>query len=79
MLLTILFEEEDMKKLLSVLLILIAAMAILSAGGSKESDSLVDENGLTTITFWYNPAIVEADPPFPLWKEGRIREMNRYI
>ena len=56
-----------MKRILSISLILIMAMGILTAGGSKESEPLVDENGLTTITFWYNPAIVEAGPPPEDW------------
>lgn len=56
-----------MKRLIAVLLLITVTMGLLIAGGAKESEPLVDENGLTTITFWYNPAIVEAGPPPKDW------------
>ncbi len=56
-----------MKKALAVISILIAAMGIISASGAEEQESLVDEDGLVTITYWYNPAIVEAGPPPEDW------------
>ena len=56
-----------MKKALAVISILIAAMGIISASGAEEKEPLVDEDGLVTITYWYNPAIVEAGPPPEDW------------
>lgn len=56
-----------MKRLTAILLTLLMSIGLLIAGGSNESEPLVDEDGLVTITFWYNPAIVEAGPPPEDW------------
>ncbi len=61
-----------LKKTLVVLLALMLAVTSLFAEGSKEKAKKDDD--LVTITFWYNPAIVEAgSPPADWFVYERIR------
>jgi len=59
-----------MKKRLLTYLLLITSSMILLAQGTKDVDtsmSTVGTKDLTTLTFWYNPAIVEAGSPPADW------------
>ncbi len=59
------------KKNLLLILLLVFLTVGLTAAGSKES---AQKDGLETITFWYNPAIVEAgSPPADWFVYDRIR------
>lgn len=54
-----------MKKRNLLLILLLVFLSVgLTAAGSKES---TQKDGLETITFWYNPAIVEAGSPPANW------------
>lgn len=62
-----------MKKLLATLLMLLTIVSFVFAQGGEEK-AKTDENELVEITFWYNPAIVEAgSPPADWFVYERIR------
>ncbi len=64
-----------MKKISLVCVLLCTVSMMLMAQGSGEKTSAVQNDGPVTITFWYNPAIVEAgSPPKDWFVYDRIRD-----
>ncbi len=61
-----------MKRVIAILLVMLSVFSFAFAKGDVEKKA--DDDGLVTITFWYNPAIVEAgSPPDDWFVYDRIR------
>ena len=51
-----------MKRLIGLLIVMLAVVSFAFAGGSNESASAVNANGLVPIELWYGAAVTEAGP-----------------